>query len=157
MPAPLPEAKIDAAVKAYERLRSLRLASRESGVSTPTISKHLKLRGIAMEPSCNRGKIGAAHPAWKGGKEIDRDGYIRLYRPRHPWPRRNGMVLEHVAMMEKSMGRRIDNGECVHHLNHDRQDNRLENLQLMTMSEHTRLHRKLDIHKRRRDENGRFI
>lgn len=157
MPAPLPEAKIDSAVKAYERLRSLRLASRETGVSTPVIAKHLKLRGIAMERSGNTGKTGEAHPAWKGGREIDRDGYIRIYRPSHPWPRRNGSLPEHVAVMEMHIGRRIQCGECVHHRNHDRQDNRLENLELLTMSEHTRMHRLLDTKPRQRDNKGRYI
>lgn len=69
------------------------------------------------------------------------NGYIRRYAPDHPWPRSNREILEHVRVMELHIGRRITNDECVHHINHDRQDNRLENLQLMDRREHMRLHK----------------
>lgn len=51
---------------------------------------------------------------------------------------------EHIYIMEQHLGRRLVKGEVVHHINHNKLDNRLENLQLMTWTEHSRLHRKLD-------------
>lgn len=101
------------------------------------------------------GKKGAAHPAWRGGREIDRDGYVRLYAPDHPWPRRNGYVLEHVAVMELHLGRRITTTETVHHKDENRQHNKLGNLELMRRGAHSRLHRLQDTHRRRR-VHGRF-
>jgi hypothetical protein len=102
------------------------------------------------------GRKGANHPAWKGGTEVDRDGYIRTYAPSHPWPRRNGYVLEHVRVMELSIDRRLASDETVHHKDHDRQHNSLGNLELKKRSEHSRLHRLQDTHLRSRDAAGRF-
>lgn len=46
----------------------------------------------------------------------------------------------HDVIMEEHIGRKLTKDECVHHINHIRNDNRIENLQLMTKSEHSRLH-----------------
>ncbi len=42
--------------------------------------------------------------------------------------------------MSDYLGRQLFSGECVHHINGDRKDNRLENLELMLHSEHSRCH-----------------
>jgi hypothetical protein len=42
--------------------------------------------------------------------------------------------------MEEKIGRIITRDEAVHHINHVRDDNRIENLQLMTFKEHAALH-----------------
>ena len=102
------------------------------------------------------GRTGPEHPAWKGGQRIDRDGYIRTYAPDHPWPRKSGYVPEHVRLMELQVGRRLRPDESVHHVNGNRQDNDLANLELTTRGEHSRHHRALDIHRRQRDDRGRF-
>ena len=47
---------------------------------------------------------------------------------------------EHVVIMEQHIGRRLKSGEVVHHINGVTPDNRIENLALMTSSEHSRLH-----------------
>lgn len=50
-------------------------------------------------------------------------------------------TTEHRAMMERHLGRKLKKSEHVHHRNGDKRDNRLENLEVMTVQEHTRLHR----------------
>lgn len=49
-------------------------------------------------------------------------------------------VYEHRAVMERALGRKLARREHVHHLNGDRTDNRLENLELIEASEHNRRH-----------------
>ena len=101
------------------------------------------------------GKKRSAHPCWKGGQITDRDGYIQTWAPDHPWPRK-GYLREHVRVMELHIGRQLRATECVHHKDHNRKNNKLENLELTTRSAHSKAHRKKDAHKLKRDERGRW-
>lgn len=102
------------------------------------------------------GRTGTEHPAWKGGTRVDKDGYIKTYAPDHPWPRKGGYVFEHVRVIELHLGRRLVRPEVVHHKNHTRTDNRLENLEVTTAGEHSKHHRRLDVHRRTRNGRGQF-
>lgn len=75
-----------------------------------------------------------------GHKKIRQDGYIAIYFPDHPKSTKEGYIMEHDLIMECYIGRWLKEKEVVHHINHKRDDNRIENLQLMTTSEHARLH-----------------
>lgn len=44
---------------------------------------------------------------------------------------KNGSCPQHVFVFEQFIGRRLNDGEIVHHVNYDRLDNRLENLILL--------------------------
>lgn len=48
---------------------------------------------------------------------------------------------EHRLIMESFMGRRLKRKEIVHHKNGNPLDNRLDNLEVMSLEEHGRLHR----------------
>ena len=90
-----------------------------------------------------RAKIAAAHAiSGPGHKKKRNDGYIYVYFPKHPESNAEGYVMEHRLIMEAQIGRPIRKGEVVHHINHDKSDNRIENLQLMTFKEHSGLHMK---------------
>lgn len=72
-------------------------------------------------------------------KRIISHGYVMIFEPLHPEAMLNGYVREHRMKMSNHLGRRLRGYEEVHHINGDKQDNRLENLQLMTKAEHTSL------------------
>lgn len=76
---------------------------------------------------------------WKGGRSLNSYGYIAVYAPDHP-RQRKGVVLEHRLVMEAHLGRILEPHEIVHHKNHDKTDNRIENLELTDRSEHSRHH-----------------
>lgn len=49
----------------------------------------------------------------------------------------------HREIMERHIGRELNANELVHHINEDRQDNRIENLKIVTHKEHAQIHLKV--------------
>jgi len=96
------------------------------------------------KPKINRNFVhGEAHASWKGGRYINSDGYVfvRLYKDDffHSMVIANGYVAEHRLVMAKSLGRCLHSWEIVHHKNHIRDDNRIENLQLVSGDKHKQI------------------
>lgn len=75
-----------------------------------------------------------------GHTKVHNRGYILAYAPEHPHSHKDGYVMLHTIIMERHIGRYLEKNEVVHHINHDRKDNRLENLQLMDKHEHCVMH-----------------
>lgn len=89
---------------------------------------------------CSRKCSSAARPMKISMKTwITEAGYVELRLPGHPHAR-NGRVLEHVVVAEDKLGRALRPDEHVHHRNGNKRDNRPENLQVLTASEHSKLH-----------------
>ena len=69
------------------------------------------------------------------------EGYWLVLTPNHPLANHVGYVPEHRLVVEASIGRYINPiEECVHHKNEIRTDNRLCNLELVSMLKHRRIH-----------------
>lgn len=75
-----------------------------------------------------------------GHKKNRADGYVSVYVPNHPHANKDHYVMEHVLVMEEAIGRYLNPDEVVHHKNKIRNDNRIENLQLITFKEHAAFH-----------------
>ncbi len=74
-------------------------------------------------------------------------GYIRFYDKDHPLADCSGIVLLHRHMASIKIGRWLTKNDVVHHINGNREDNRPENLDVTTVSNHSKIHARIFGHK----------
>jgi hypothetical protein len=83
---------------------------------------------------------GAGNSAWKGGRLVASNNYIYVWleesSPYFPMATHNGYVMEHRLIIAQSIGRCLLRTEHVHHKNGMKDDNRIENLQLVSQADH---------------------
>lgn len=82
-------------------------------------------RNLYCSNACRNAYVGAGATY----RYIDGHGYVMLIPP-GSGPRSERRVLEHRAVMAAHLGRPLERTETVHHVNGDKTDNRIENLQL---------------------------
>ena len=79
--------------------------------------------------------------------------YYYIYSPEHPAAIKNKRyVAEHRLVAEVKLGRYLSEQEIPHHINGNTLDNRPENIEVLTISEHN----SLTASTRGRDKHGKF-
>lgn len=163
----------------YQSGMSIPEVSRETGIALSTIRFMLKRHGVlrsrqeAIQLAAKQGKLGVGlrgkHRTFSDahkdairraaiergertatGTSVKPNGYVEITRGDH---KGRG---EHRVIAEMMLGRELMMDEVVHHMDHNRCNNNPSNLEVMTRSEHVRLHA-LENHKNRtRNLQGQF-
>ena len=166
-------------IELYKEGNSIPEVSALVGKSRSTVRYHLKKSGVlrtrkeAINIAAKKGRLSSN----KGSKKNFTDEWKKnISKGRLEWSKKNakGVSLKpsgylevtvgenkfrllHVVIMEKIIGRRLYSNECVHHKDGNKLNNDVCNLELMTKSEHSRLHGKENYKKRKIDKKGRFV
>jgi len=115
--------------------------------SIDNINLRKSLHGYNLKLMDQRGEN---NPMWKGGAPVqDKDGYWLIYRPDHPNRNSRNKVFLHRLLYEHYLYILLDEQvylkkeEEIHHINKDKEDNSLINLQYMpTKRDHRKEHRR---------------
>ena len=119
---------------------SLRQIAKEVGFSKSKVYQKLVDLGVPM-----RKHWGGCHgSARKVGSKFISHGYVFTILPIGDFfssmaRRGTGHILEHRLVMARYMGRNLHSWEIVHHKNHIKDDNRIENLQLVSDDRHKQI------------------
>lgn len=128
--------QIEEIVRAYASGENTRKISKRYGVTDQTIARIVREAGVELRPAGFQ--TGPAHHGWNGGVTTNSSGYVmeRVY-PDDPF---FGMAIEkasgasyapqHRLVMARNLGRALEEHETVHHIDGDKSNNSIENLQL---------------------------
>lgn len=136
----------------------------DSGIAMRTRAQGIALAADKISEK-GRGRVVAFTDSWKQniskgrrewsknnarGVSLKPSGYMEITTGENKFRR------EHVVVMERRLGRTLGPGEVVHHVDHDKTNNDISNLEVMSVSDHSRLHAFKTLPKRTRKSNGQF-
>lgn len=97
--------------------------------------------GTKVSAGVTRCRSHSIRPPRTRRDKIINNGYYYIMVEGHPAGlKRHGYVGEHVLIIEKNIGRYLEEGEVVHHIDENPLNNNIENLLLLTKADHMRLH-----------------
>ena len=125
-------------VEMYESGKSCEAISKVVGVPWLLVNRRLKEFGVQLRPGGFR--KGSEHHCWTGGRSRTQGGYIQvliseddpLYcmAQKKNGPGTHRYALEHRIVMARHLGRPLTRAETVHHIDDDKANNSIDNLQL---------------------------
>lgn len=100
-------------------------------------------------PSWNSGKRKPEHEVKKGSIYINHSGYTEVYVGEDEakiYGRNKGKyVMQHRKVMQDHIGRPVERGEIIHHIDGDKNNNDISNLYLCkSLSKHRDIHNQLE-------------
>lgn len=110
----------EAVIEEYEKTWSSEKAGKAFGISAWSVIKILNDNNVGVKSLEDR-KLRA---------KVDGNGYVYWYDSESPHANTAGRVTEHRYVMGEHLGRRLYDDETVHHIDGNRQNNSIENLQL---------------------------
>lgn len=119
--------------------------TREKDPSYETRRAQTWMKNFQENPETRR-KMSEGHIKYSIGDEKIFNGYVNIYEGIDQW------VPKHRKIMEKILGRKLLQTEHIHHIDKNPLNNSLENLKIVSNSEHTRIHHKGKI---RSEESNR--
>lgn len=134
----------------YEEMCSMREIGERVGTSRQCLARWMEFWGMqrrtgreGLRVHNKKNKIERG-PNWKGGEWYapSQDTWW-TYAPEHPRARHNGAVPTHVLVAEEALGRYVEEGEHVHHLDENRSNNTVDNVCVLSAGDHQYLHRLL--------------
>ena len=148
--SPYPLSKAEVARLYYEEQISLRELAAIAGTSRQCLARWMEYWELPRRNRHDARNLYAdkraipRSPNWRGGQyKIKASNTWFIYAPNHPRANSKGVVRKHILVAEERIGRYLKEGETVHHLDGDRDNNIPENLCVMPRSEHTTIHNTL--------------
>jgi hypothetical protein len=80
-------------------------------------------RHVRVNPTHRRRGADGHGFAWKGGRMVDKQGYVRIHMPEHVHADPKGYVKEHLIVVCRVLGRKLPLKAEVHHVDEDKTHN----------------------------------
>lgn len=137
--------ELDTLAAVYSEATNADLRSKFPDRNVEAVRKKARKIGLKESPEAefkNRSasKTGPNCPTWKGGIRRTKQGYVQRLAKGHHRADTAGYAMEHILVWEEATGAPVPDGFCIHHLNGNKADNRIENLCMMTQGAHTTMH-----------------
>ena len=108
----------------------------------PYVAK-AKVHSFCNKECCNEWQRREPNEGPRKGRTVYGKGYAWVYDPDRPKNRRR--IHEHTLIGEQTLGRRLKQGELVHHINMNKTDNRHCNLLICDQWYHRWLHHQMEL------------
>ena len=137
-------------VDMYNRLMSTHEIAEEFRVSQAVVWNVLRAEGVPLRSRLDGLRLARSQgraaklKAPEGATYRASDGYVSVKMPGHAHAKSNEWALEHIVVWEEANGP-LSDGWVVHHKNGVKDDNRLENLEAMSRSDHASHHQHIKI------------